>query len=391
MTVTPTAHRRTAFPCGSPLLRLRRAAAPFATSLHAPGADHALARTTLDSAPDAMPERDSTAQDALTSAPGVLWAKVDGMADGAIAMLPNLAIALILLLAFYGLGRLARAAARRSTHGRRHENVGLVIGRLAQAGLWLFGLLAASGVVFPSVGGAELLQLLGVGSIAIGFAFKDILQNFLAGLLLLLRQPFRVGDQIVYKDYEGTVDAIDTRATLLKTYDGTRVIIPNGEIYTNAVRVNTAFESRRSEYDVGIGYGDDLKTVCRVFEEAMRSVDGVLETPAPEALPWSFDADDVKVRLYWWTKARRAEVIHVRPRVIASVKQAAADHAIDLPFPTRIVLFHDQTEAADGDRRRQREGWPAGAESPPRSRDSAAHRRQGVPRGDEDRHRAPNA
>ena len=129
-------------------------------------------------------------------------------------------------------------------------------------------------IVVPSIGGAELMQLLGVGGVAIGFAFRDILQNFVAGILILLNQPFRIGDQIVFKEFEGTMENIETRATIVKTYDGVRVIIPNGELFTNAMRVNTAYGARRNQYDLGIGYGDDLEAARDAFLEAVRRVPG---------------------------------------------------------------------------------------------------------------------
>ena len=88
------------------------------------------------------------------------------------------------------------------------------------------------------------MQVLGIGSVAIGFAFRDILQNFLAGILLLVTQPFRIGDQIVASNYEGTVEDIQTRATFIRTYDGRHVVVPNADLFTDTVVVNTAFEHR---------------------------------------------------------------------------------------------------------------------------------------------------
>jgi small conductance mechanosensitive channel len=105
----------------------------------------------------------------------------------------------------------------------------------------------------------DLIQLLGISGVAIGFAFRDILQNFLAGILILLTEPFQIDDQIVFKGFEGTVENIETRATTIRTYDGRRIVIPNSELFTNSVTVNTAFDNRRLEYDVGIGYGDDIR------------------------------------------------------------------------------------------------------------------------------------
>jgi small conductance mechanosensitive channel len=204
-----------------------------------------------------------------------------------------------------------------------------------------------------------LFASLGVGTVAIGFAFRDILQNYLAGILLLLTEPFRIGDQIIFGGYEGTVEDIQTRATLIRTYDGRRVVIPNGNLFTQSVEVNTAFEKRRSQFDVGIGYGDDIATARRVMLEAMKSVDGVADDPPPEVLLVSLSDYSVNLRARWWTKSPRIEQMRVQDQVLEAIKNRVIAEGIDLPYPTSQILFHDQTEPSDGDRRRQREGWPA--------------------------------
>ena len=296
-----------------------------------------------------------------------IWSTVDNLIDGFLSLLPKIAIALVVFVIFVLLARLAKSLIRRSTDGSERANVGMVLGRLAQMGILLAGLIVAVGIVAPTVGAAELLSLLGVGGVAIGFAFRDILQNYVAGILILLRQPFEIGDQIVFNDFEGTVDQIETRATLIKTYDGRRVVIPNGEIYTNSVMVNTAYENRRSQYDVGIGYGDDIGQATRAMLEAMKEVEGVLDDPAPDVLAVDLAGSSVNLRARWWTKPERADVIKITDRVITAIKNRLDDESVDMPYPTQVVLFHDQTEATDGDRTQQREGWPAG-ENPPEPR-----------------------
>lgn len=118
-------------------------------------------------------------------------------------------------------------------------------------------------IVAPSLTPGDLIAGLGVRSVAIGFALKDILQNMLAGILILLRQPFEVGDKVVSGGHEGTVERIETRATLIKTYDGRRVVITNTDIYTDSVTVNTAYDTRRSQYDIAIGCNDDWNKAPR--------------------------------------------------------------------------------------------------------------------------------
>ncbi len=295
---------------------------------------------------------------------GNIFEKIDAWVDGFFRLLPNIAVALVLLVVFWFLARGLAALVRRSGKSRGRDNLGDVGASLLRWLVTILGVMLAVTIVAPSISPGDLFAGLGIGSVAIGFAFKDILQNMLAGILILIRQPFEVGDQIVSGGHEGTVERIETRATLIKTYDGRRVVIPNSDIYTDAVVVNTAFDKRRSQYDVLIGCSDDIDEACAIMVQAAGKCEGVLSDPAPEAIPWGMDADGNTIRLRWWTTPARADVVHVWGRVIRDTYNALNDKGIDLPYPTRMVLFHDQTEATDGDRTAQREGWPAKGDSP---------------------------
>lgn len=299
-----------------------------------------------------------------------LWTKIQGMINDAIVMLPNLVLAFIVFILFFVAARTIKSVVRRLT--RRHRqarNLGLVLGRLSQGIIILIGLFVALSIVIPSFKVGDLVQLLGISGVAIGFAFRDILQNFLAGILILLTEPFQIDDQIVFKDFEGTVENIQTRATTIRTYDGRRIVIPNAELFTNSITVNTAFENRRLEYDVGIGYGDNIERAKALILEAMASVDGVLREPAPDALVMELAESTVNIRARWWIQPpRRADALDMRDKVLLAIKNKLTANGIDLPFPTQQILFHDQTEETDGDRTRQREGWPAGNKQVPNPR-----------------------
>jgi small-conductance mechanosensitive channel len=292
-----------------------------------------------------------------------VWDKLQAMANDFFVLLPNLVLALIVFAIFFFIARtLKRVVKRLNRAHRQARNLGLVLGRLAQGITILVGLFIALSIVIPSIKASDLVQLLGISGVAIGFAFRDILQNFLAGILILLTEPFQIDDQIVFKNFEGTVEQIQTRATTIRTYDGRRIVIPNSELFTNSVIVNTAFEHRRLEYDIGIGYGDDIDTAKQLILEAIHEVDGVLETPAPDAIVVELAPSSINIRARWWVKPpRRADVLDLQDRVLTNIKNKLTANGIDLPLPTQQILFHDQTEATDGDRARQREGWAAGA------------------------------
>lgn len=287
---------------------------------------------------------------------------IEGIINKAIGLAPKIALGVGVFLLFMALAVVTKKLIIRFTN---ESGVGRALARLSQAGVLLGGFLVACTIAFPSVKPADILGVLGVGGVAIGFAFRDILQNYLAGILLLWREPFEVGDQIrTSGGFEGTVQAIETRATLIRTYDGRRVVIPNSDLFTDSVTVNTARDSRRSQYDVGIGYADDIEEARRTMLETCRGVDGVAAEPAPDCLVVDLADSTVNLRLRWWTDPDRGSVIQIQDRVLTAVKNALDAAAIDMPYPTNVLLFHDQTEATDGDREAQREGWPAGDDAP---------------------------
>ncbi|MDT7952479.1 MAG: mechanosensitive ion channel family protein [Acetobacteraceae bacterium] len=298
------------------------------------------------------------------------FASLQGLVTSFLERLPYIIIAIVVYALFHITARTVRRVLRHFAERRRkHMNVGLVLGRLAEGGIMLLGILVALVIAIPSFQPAQLIQLLGISGVAIGFAFRDILQNFLAGLLILLTEPFKINDQIVVGSFEGTVEEIETRATTIRTYDGRRVVIPNSNLFTQSVVVNTAFSKRRLQYDVGIGYGDDIARAKDVILGALRRVHGVLDDPAPEALIVGLADFSVTVRARWWiSPPRRADLVASTDDALQAIKNALTEAGIDLPFPTRQILFHDQTETSDGDRARQREGWPAGKGEVPGSR-----------------------
>ena len=286
---------------------------------------------------------------------------IQSMAVGFLQRLPYMAIAIVVFAGFFGLARLMRQfIVKISARHRKHHSVGLVLGRLAEGGMVLLGALVALTICLPSFKPAQLIQILGIGGVAVGFAFKDIFQNFLAGILILLTEPFRIGDQIIIDKYEGTVEDIQTRATFIRTYDGRRVVIPNADLFNQSVTVNTAFDKRRDQYDIGIGYGDDIEHARTLILDTLKSIDIVLDDPAPQVLVVDLAGSTVNLRARWWvTPPIRAEVLASRNAVLTALKATLTREGIDLPFPTQQILFHDQTEEGDGDRSRQREGWPA--------------------------------
>ncbi len=320
----------------------------------------ALAQT-ADPAAQTAANAPQTVDEAVKLDPAFALGKVESWVVGFQKLIPNIVVALIVFVLIFAAGWLVGYFFTRWAKRRGRDNLGEVLGSFLKWIIILLGVLIALTIVIPSLNPADLLAGLGVGSVAIGFAFKDILQNWLAGLLLLIRQPFQVGDQIVVNGYEGTVDWIETRATIITTYDKRRVIIPNADVYSSAVTVNTAHPLRRSQYDLGIGYGDRIDTARDRILAALADSPGVESDPKPEVLVWDLAASWITLRVRWWTNSVRTDVVHAQAAALERIKLALDEAGIDMPFETQVLLFHDQTEETDGRRGQQREGWPKSA------------------------------
>ena len=225
--------------------------------------------------------------------------------QGTLDALPRLGIALLIILVGWAISRLVRRSAR--------------------------AVLAAAAAAFPSVKPVDLLAGLGFFSVAIGFAFQDILENTLSGVLLLFRQPFRTGDQIEVQDRAGTVEAITIRETRLKTYDGQLIVIPNRDVYKNAIRVQTHYEDRRLSFVAGIAYENDAEEACTVVCEALAGVEGVAAEPAPEALVNELGVSTVNIEARFWCGPRQHESRIVLDRAIKAVKLALDEAQIEMP------------------------------------------------------------
>lgn len=172
------------------------------------------------------------------------WDSGERIVNGAIALLPNLLIAVVIFVVFVVVGAAAKSLLQNFLLRQRdRKNLALLLGQLIQTTVLVLGFLIAFSVIAPSFQAADIVKMLGIGSVAVGFAFQNILQNFLAGILLLIQEPFTLGDWISVTGIEGRVQDIQTRATLVTTQEGKLVVIPNAVLYMNPVSVGETKKS----------------------------------------------------------------------------------------------------------------------------------------------------
>ena len=263
-------------------------------------------------------------------------------------LLPGMVVGVLLFCVFVLVARAGAWLTRRAAdRQRRHRSLGLALSRVTEWAVIAIGFLMSATVAFPTFTPGNLISTLGITSIAIGFAFRDILENFLAGILILATEPFRVNDQIVFDVYEGTVEDIQTRATTIRTYDGRRVVIPNAKLFTNAVTINTAYDARQLHYDIGIGAGDDIGRARSVILETLRGIDGVLADPQPDVLVVALAQNNPLLRVRWWIRPPRwADAIEVQDQVLRAIKSALATQGIGLPIPAQQMSAQDQSKVS---------------------------------------------
>lgn len=178
-----------------------------------------------------------------------------------------------------------------------------------------------------------LLTAAGIGGVALAFAVRTIFENFLAGILLLVRRPFRPGDQVATIEHEGTVEDVNLRAVVLRTPDGRRVLIPNGQVLGRPIVNLTAFPARRTELVVGVEYAADLETARTCIESAVQRAEGVLDRPPPEALVHAFGDSSVELCVRFWHAAPIEAMWRARHHAAVAAKRALEEAGIAMPFP----------------------------------------------------------
>ncbi|MEO1093821.1 MAG: mechanosensitive ion channel family protein [Cyanobacteria bacterium J06638_28] len=270
------------------------------------------------------------------------------LVGGTVEVLPALIMAVVVLFVTrYSVTparRLTRIIVERLTS---NFSLQLLAVKIASVAVWVFGILFACILIFPDLGLGDIIALLGLSSVAIGFAFQDIFKNFLAGILLLLNQPFRVNDQIIVSDYEGTVETIDIRSTKIRNYQGEIVVIPNSVVFTNPIEVLTENSRRRTDLEIGLDYNTPLPKARQVLREAVSDVEGVLEEPAIEVDIVGFGGSSIDFVVRYWTRPPKAIVRRIQTQAIIALKAACDRANFSIPYPIRTMYFFDQQKFSD--------------------------------------------
>ena len=284
----------------------------------------------------------------------------DNLWQSTLDAVPRLGLALAVIFVGAVIARLLRSGLwRLRSHTESFANV------MSKLVSWIFlGLVVMIGltVTFPSVKPVDLLAGLGFFSVAVGFAFQDILENTLSGVLLLFRQPFQSGDQIEVDGNEGTVEAITIRETRIRKYDGQLLVVPNRDVYKNAIRVQTDQEDRRINFMVGVAYEADLDAAQQLIERTISSLDCVDSNEPVDAFVLELAASTVNFDVRFWVDSSQYDARKALDQAIRATKRELDANGVEMPCDIVALQATPSFRSAMHDRAVTPGGSPADEE-----------------------------
>ncbi len=276
----------------------------------------------------------------LSGAWEIVIDSLDSMWTDFLEHLPLLIAALVVLVITWLVAKLTLSVVRKTlTRTNLRSSLRALLQQIAYILIWLTGLTIAATVVFPGMTPAKILTVLGLSSIAIGFAFKDIVENFFAGILILWRFPFDPGDFIECEGLTGKVEETTIRMTTIRQVDGQLVVIPNAKLFKSPVRVITSLDTRRTTIICGIAYDEDVAEAREIIEDAVGQCPSVNKDRNIEIFAQEFANSSINFEVTWWTGSTPLEVRQSRNEVVERVKQALDQANIEIPFPYRTLTF----------------------------------------------------
>lgn len=281
----------------------------------------------------------------------ILIAQLQSMWEGIISLLPSLVIALLFLIFTWIIARFATNIADRLTSRMAmRPSLRELVETLVRIAIWAVGLLIALTILLPDLTPGSLIAGLGVGTVAIGFAFQDIFENFLAGILIMIREKMRIGDYISCEGIEGRVEQIMLRETHVRKLSNELTIVPNSILFKNPVEILTDMEQRRHEVVVGVSYDTDLEEARSVIRAALESGDIVDDKKPVDIFACEFNSSSIDFKLRWWSGSTQRDMHESRDLVIRAVKRALDDAGIEIPFPYITHTFKEAIPmASQGD------------------------------------------
>lgn len=276
----------------------------------------------------------------LASTRDVVTKSLDSLWTDFLVRSPLLVAALIVVTVTSLLSSLASLVTHRLLDKRgMRTSLKDLINQLLSIAIWVTGLLIATVVAFPGMTPSKALTVLGLGSVAIGFAFKDIFENFFAGILILWDYPFDRGDFITCGDLTGEVKQITIRNTLIRKLDGELAVVPNASLFKNNVDVLTSQPQRRVRIICGVAYDEDVDQSRDVIKQAVQSCETVHGKRTVEVFAKEFADSSINFEVAWWAGSKPLDIRRSRDEVVTAIKRDLDGAGIEIPFPYRTLTF----------------------------------------------------
>ena len=258
-----------------------------------------------------------------------------------ILFLPKVLVSLMVLIATLVLASLLTRMAQRAMERRQVAPEAIsVVPKLVRWGVIMLGVTVALQQVDFNV--TAFLTGLGVLGFTVGFAIQDVSKNLVAGLLILLQQPFSIGDGVSIGDYSGSVQAVSLRATEIRTWDGKYVLIPNADVFSKAITNFSRDSRRRLDLTLGVAYDTDLEAARRAALEAITSIEGVQSDPAPKLVFSAFGASSIDFTIYYWIDTTQVGLFDAKDAAVLRIKRGFEEVGIEIPYPTQTVYLQRQ-------------------------------------------------
>ncbi len=293
----------------------------------------------------------------LDASVNTIWESLEKIWTDFLAHLPFLIAGLAILIATWLMALIAnKLVASATRRWRVRGSLKDLVRQIAFATVWVTGLLVTAMVVFPGVTPVKILTVLGLGSIAIGFAFKDIIENFFAGVLILWRFPFETGDFIECGDILGKVEETSIRMTQIRQTDGQLVVVPNAMLFKQPVNVLTSRPMRRTTVICGVAYDEDVDRSRDVIRKATEECKTVSKDHPVEIFAQEFASSSINFEVTWWCGSTPLDIRRSRDEVVAAVKRALDKAGIEIPFPYRTLTFKEPLQTLSSADRERVEG-----------------------------------
>ncbi|RZM26861.1 MAG: mechanosensitive ion channel [Pedobacter sp.] len=265
----------------------------------------------------------------------MLWARE------LIKLLPNIALATIIIVVGFYLAKsvrnVIRKLIRRFIHNETLDSLFSSIIYLFLLGIVVF---IALSVLKLDKAVTSILAGAGILGLALAFAFQDIASNFMSGIFLSIRRPLSVGDIVKIKEYMGTVEEVNLRDTVIRTYQGQMVIMPNKDVFQNPIENYTLLGKRRVDLKIGVSYGEDLEKVKVITLAAVKDIPGLTDDDEVTMFYTEFGDSSINyvIRL-WINLAEQVNFLEVQSQAIILIKKAYDENDIMIPFPIRTLDF----------------------------------------------------